>query len=67
MSPISLPALVFAAVDLSLSMAVAVLRFQHNLITGHRLVGPGWVQLARPPEAGGSGEASDAESERADA
>ncbi|MCW5580353.1 MAG: hypothetical protein KIS72_03315 [Luteimonas sp.] len=42
--------LMFAAIDLSLSMAIAVLRFQHNLITGHRLTQPGWTPLGRKPE-----------------
>lgn len=41
MPPISLPMLMFVAVDVSLSMMIAVLQFQHNLITGHRLSGTG--------------------------
>lgn len=47
MPPITLPMLMFAALDLSLSMAIAVLRFQHNLITGHRLSEPGRMPLGR--------------------
>lgn len=43
--------LMFAAVDISLSMMIAVLRFQHNLITGHRLNQPGGRLLGRPRES----------------
>jgi len=37
MPPLILPLAMFAAMNLGLSMIIAVLRHQHNLLTGHRL------------------------------
>jgi hypothetical protein len=42
--------LMISALDFSLSLAIAALRFQHNLITGHRLTGLGWTPVRREPE-----------------
>lgn len=50
MTPFSLPMLMFAAVDISLSMMIVALRFQHNLLTGHRLSEPGWRVRGRALE-----------------
>lgn len=43
--------LMISALDFSLSLAIAALRFQHNLITGHRLTGLGWTPVRREPES----------------
>lgn len=37
MPPLILPLAMFAALNLGLSMIIAVLRHQHNWVTGHRL------------------------------